>query len=252
MIRIALELLIWLQERGQPLNALRQGDLEEWFSTHPGKRSYMINGFLKWAHIRGLVHKVRLPAPPREEPCNFLEDDDRWRELHRCLNDDKMSLPARVAGALLFLYGLKPSRLVSLKADDIQQQGSGTYLTVGRGRLPLPPALVLLVVELRDHGRIASALGRATQDRSWLFHGASPGRPLSVSGLRRHLYNAGIYTRAAHNSALIDLAADLPAPVVAETLGIHIETAVKWSKYARRDWADYLAARGEDGRLRRQ
>lgn len=80
----------------------------------------------------------------------------------------------------------------------------------------------------------------------------APCSGLSVSGLRRHLYNAGIYTRAAHNSALIDLAADLPAPVVAETLGIHIETAVKWSKYARRDWADYLAARGEDQRLRRQ
>lgn len=246
MIRIALELLIWLQERGQPLNALHQGDLEEWFFTHPGKRSYMINGFLKWAHIRGLVGKVRLNAPPREEPAVFLEDDQRWRELHRCLNDDSMSLPARVAGALLFLYGLQPSRLVSLKANDIQQQGNGTYLMITSGRLPLPPAVALLAAELRDHGRIASALGRATEDRSWLFHGGAPGRPLSVSGLRRHLNNAGIYTIAAHNSALIELAADLPAPVVADTLGIHIETAVRWSKYARRDWADYLAARISD------
>jgi hypothetical protein len=117
---------------------------------------------------------------------------------------------------------------------------------VTSSRLPLPPALALLAAELRDHGRIASALGRATDDRSWLFHGGAPGRPLSVSGLRRHLNNAGIHTRAAHNSALIELAADLPAPVVADTLGIHIETAVRWSKYARRDWADYLAARISD------
>ena len=41
---------------------------------------------------------------------------------------------------------------------------------------------------------------------------------------------------------------DLPAPVVAETLGIHVWTAVKWSEYARRDWIGYLAARADDGR----
>lgn len=245
MIRIALELLLWLRERGQSLDKLRQGELEEWLSAHPRMRSYMINGFLKWAHARSLADRVTLPVPPRAEPGNFLDGDQRWRELHRCLNDDRMSLPARVAGALLFLYGLQPSRLVSLKADDIQQQVNDTYLVVGDGRLPLPPALALLVTELRDHGRIPSTIGRATQDRSWLFHGSAPGRPLSVSGLRRHLTNAGIHTRAAHNSALIELATDLPAPVVAETLGIHIETAVRWSRYARRDWTDYLAVRAD-------
>jgi integrase len=159
-----------------------------------------------------------------------------------------MSLPARVAGALLFLYGLQPTRLVSLKADDVQEEEGDTHLVVGEGRLPLPPSLARLTVELRDHGHIASAIGRVAKERSWLFHGVTPGRPLSESGLRRHLENAGIHTRAAHNTALIELAADLPALVVAETLGIHIETAVRWSKYAGRDWADYLAARGSEQR----
>jgi hypothetical protein len=246
MIRIALELLVWLRGRGQSLHGLRQGELEEWGTERPGTRAYMINGFLKWAHARRLANKILLPAPSREEPSHFLEGDQRWDEFDRCLNDDAMSLPARVAGALLFLYGLQPTRLVNLKADDVQEEECDTYLVVGNGRLPLPPALARLTVELRDHGRIASAIGRASKERSWLFHGVAAGRPLSESGLRRHLDNAGIHTRAAHNSALIELAADLPAPVVAETLGIHIETAVKWSKYARRDWIGYLAARADD------
>jgi hypothetical protein len=43
----------------------------------------------------------------------------------------------------------------------------------------------------------------------------------------------------------MEFATDLPAPVVADALGIHIETAARWSKYARRDWADYLAARAD-------
>jgi hypothetical protein len=58
-------------------------------------------------------------TPPRDNPANFLDDDQRWYELHRCLTDDGISLPARVAGALLFLYGLQPSRLTALKADSI-------------------------------------------------------------------------------------------------------------------------------------
>lgn len=235
MIRIALELLVWLRERRQSLSELSQGDVEEWLSAPPRRRSYLINGFLKWANRRGLTGRITLATPPRDDPASFLDSDERWRELHRCLTDNGMSLPARAAGALLFLYGLQPSRLVALKAVDVQQHGDEIYLQIGNGRLPLPPALAALVTELRDHGHVPSALGRASDDRFWLFHGNAPGRPLSVSGLRRHLGDAGIHTRAAHNSALIEFAADLPAPVVADTLGIHIETAARWSKYARRD-----------------
>jgi hypothetical protein len=51
------------------------------------------------------------------------------------------------------------------------------------------------------------------------------------------------------------LAADLPAAIIADLLGMHINTAIRWVRYAGRDWADYLATRaaeqdkksGEDG-----
>jgi hypothetical protein len=39
------------------------------------------------------------------------------------------------------------------------------------------------------------------------------------------------------------LAADLPAAVLADLLGMHINTAVRWVKYVGPDWADYIAAR---------
>ncbi|HZD02452.1 MAG TPA: hypothetical protein VFA46_20365 [Actinomycetes bacterium] len=41
-------------------------------------------------------------------------------------------------------------------------------------------------------------------------------------------------------------AADLPATILADLLGMHVHTAVRWVTYARRDWADYLAARAAD------
>ncbi|MFJ6843200.1 hypothetical protein ACIQRE_11075 [Streptomyces griseoluteus] len=54
---------------------------------------------------------------------------------------------------------------------------------------------------------------------------------------------------ASRNTALMALASDLPAPILSEMLGIHINTAVEWVGHVKRDWAAYLAARGGDDDL---
>jgi hypothetical protein len=41
-------------------------------------------------------------------------------------------------------------------------------------------------------------------------------------------------------------AADLPAAIIADLLGMHINTAIRWVRYAGRDWADCLAARAAE------
>jgi hypothetical protein len=53
----------------------------------------------------------------------------------------------------------------------------------------------------------------------------------------------GIPARASRNTALITLAADLPAPVLASLIGIAPATADDWSRWAQIDWSSYLAAR---------
>jgi hypothetical protein len=47
------------------------------------------------------------------------------------------------------------------------------------------------------------------------------------------------------------LATDLPAAILADLLGMHINTAIRWVTYTRRDWADYLAARAAEPGNRR-
>ncbi|MFC9553645.1 hypothetical protein ACFTWF_22590 [Rhodococcus sp. NPDC056960] len=44
-------------------------------------------------------------------------------------------------------------------------------------------------------------------------------------------------------AALAALAGDLPAPVLADLLGISVSAATRWSAVAARDYTDYLAAR---------
>lgn len=42
------------------------------------------------------------------------------------------------------------------------------------------------------------------------------------------------------------LAADLCAAIIADLLGMHINTTIRWVRCAGRDWADYLAARAAE------
>jgi len=53
----------------------------------------------------------------------------------------------------------------------------------------------------------------------------------------------GIDPRADRNTALLQLAAELPIPVVADLLGLHIGTAAKWADYANAAHTGYAAAR---------
>ncbi|MFF2406878.1 hypothetical protein [Streptomyces sp. NPDC058092] len=65
--------------------------------------------------------------------------------------------------------------------------------------------------------------------------------------LTNQLNAFGIRVRPARNSALCSLAADLPAPVVAELPGVRITTAVLWGRLGKRGWFTFLAARSDDG-----
>jgi hypothetical protein len=36
--------------------------------------------------------------------------------------------------------------------------------------------------------------------------------------------------------------ADLPAPILADLLGLHVSAASRWATYAKRDWSTYLGS----------
>ncbi|MEU8927534.1 hypothetical protein AB0D10_42625 [Kitasatospora sp. NPDC048545] len=49
----------------------------------------------------------------------------------------------------------------------------------------------------------------------------------------------GIRLAEARSTALFQLATELPSVILARTLGIHINVAVKWQRAAAGDWAAY-------------
>jgi hypothetical protein len=244
-IRVALDFLAWLDHRGTTLADLTQPDIDNWLTSGPSQR-YTIRHFLRWASGHQLAPALDVPLRKARNPDQILPEAQRWDQLQRCLRDQSLPLHIRVAGGLLLLYGQPVSRTVQITTTQISHRDGSTYLTFGQHPVLLPPALARLIINLNATATPAAVLGGRGAPTIWLFPGQVPGQHLAVNGLVRQLGDHGIQARTSRGAALINLATDLPAPVLADLLGMHVNTAVRWVRHAKRDWASYLAARAEN------
>ncbi|WP_432159085.1 MULTISPECIES: hypothetical protein [unclassified Streptomyces] len=242
-VRQTLCLLDWLDAHRLELATLDQDRLDTWLSTN--RSHYETKQFLDWAAQRGLTDPHIIATPPTAAAGPVLTEEDRWRQLRRCLTDAALPLEVRVAGSLVLLYGIPGEHLRYLTTDEIYGSAPDkTFLHVGPGRLWVPPRLAELLHQLAQAPRRRSSLTRHLADQPlWLFPGVLPGHPLSRKAFNDQLVRQGIQTRSARTAALIALAAELPAPVLADLLGVHIQTALKWTHHAQRGWSVYLMAR---------
>ncbi|MFY9931114.1 MAG: hypothetical protein WAK82_24255 [Streptosporangiaceae bacterium] len=243
-IRAAVDFLAWLDQRGTSLAGIGQPEIDAWLTSGASQR-YSIRYFLTWAQRHHLTGLVTVPLRQARTPEQELPEDQRWHQLQHCLHQTALPLRVRVAGALLLLYGQPVSRIVQLQATQLSRHHEQAYLLFDQHPVLIPPPLADLIDQLHATATPSAVLGGRGKPASWLFPGQVPGRHLSVNGLVRQLNTCGIQARIGRSAALINLAADLPAAILADLLGLHINTAVRWVKRARRDWASYLAARTE-------
>jgi hypothetical protein len=164
------------------------------------------------------------------------------RHLERCLADDTLPLDVRVAGTLILLFGINTSRVLSLRANQITERDGENYLALDQHELVIPPRLARLLNQL-PVPRSRSTLPPNPAAPKLLFPGRSLSQPVAPGPFSRRLKAHGIAPRGGRNTALISLAADLPASVLADLLGLHRGTGVRWTKLAKRDWESYLADR---------
>jgi hypothetical protein len=73
------------------------------------------------------------------------------------------------------------------------------------------------------------------------------GQHLQSAGFYKLLRHHGVPLRPARPASLIAFTGELPSPVVADLLDVHIHTAQQWADYRRSDWVTYLASRIRDG-----
>jgi hypothetical protein len=241
-VRVACHLLAWLRAQGTSLADCDQADIDQWLAEGSTYRNEARN-FVLWVARRG--HAGAIEVPVRQQinlRTKFIDSDERWSKANELLHDTTSDTVDRVAGLLLLLFAQPLTRISRITLDLVKQRVSdrAVLLHLGNAPLELPPPLGQLVLDLveRRHGR--AVIGR-TRDMTWLFPGGAPGHPISARQLMRRLQTLGIQARHARNTALMDLAAQLPASVLADLLNLTPRTATLWNQAAGNTRPDYAA-----------
>jgi hypothetical protein len=173
------------------------------------------------------LHLARTPPRTTNPPIDHATRIDLARAL---LADGDIELPIRIAGTLLLLYGQLITRIARLRVDDVHIDATRVRLALGAEPIEIT-------------GTFADLLRRqcARAQGPWLFPGAKPGTHLGPERIRRRLRELGIYPETARPGALLALAASVPAPILAELLGFHDDTANRWRRSAGGEWARYAS-----------
>lgn len=238
-VAAAIALLDWLADRHLTLSTCDQATIDRWITSGPVSRRDARH-FLAWTAQRGLTTELVVPVPAQHDG-DALDAEHRWQIARRLLHDTGLELIDRVAGSFVLLYAQPLSRITVMTTDQVSVDGRQVTVRFARHDVEIPAPLAHLVATLAATGRQDHVGIAAPATTPWLFPGHLPGRPITASRLGARLGPLGIDARAARRAALIQLAAQLPAPVLADSLGITVTTAADWVKTAGGDWANYAA-----------
>jgi hypothetical protein len=132
------------------------------------------------------------------------------------------------------------TRIAALTTSQVTRHHDGVTIQLGQHHTPVPEPLGDLLLTLITNGKPYTGIG-SPPGSTWLFPGLLPGRPITARRLAERLRALGIPVQAGRRAALTDLAAQIPAAVLADLLGLHPTTAVKWAHQAGADWTRYAA-----------
>jgi hypothetical protein len=238
-VAAAAAFLDWLTARGLTLAACTQADLDQWLAGTSGHLVRSAN-FVRWAVARRHASGLTAPATRWPGPSGPLDQDRRWADARRLLHEEAYPAADRVAGLLILLYAQKLSVITALTARHVLHQDGRTLLRLGSRPVILPAPLDTLVTGLAA-GRRPPGSSLLDVSSPWLFPGRKPGSALTEDALAQRLHALGISPRQGRSTALFTLAAEVPAAILANTLGIHVQAAIQWQKISGGDWTAYAA-----------
>ncbi len=239
-VRAVIRLLAWLRADGRTLATCRQPDLDRWLAI-PGSRH--ADDFLRWALARRHAAGLKVPQRDWRGPHGNIDSDQRWQLARRLLTDTTIEVVDRVAGLLVVLYAQSLAAIVRLTIDHVTTDNGDVRLQLGQAPVLLVEPLAGLLGQLAAVRKGHATVGHPGTS-PWLLPGGRPGHPLGSKHLSVRLNRLGIAARQNRSAALLQLAAKLPAAVLARLLGISTYSAAAWQRTAGGDWAGYAAQLG--------
>jgi hypothetical protein len=228
-LRIAIAFVRWLHDQNLALEQTRQADVDAWL-IGPPSCARPTRAFLDWANTAGIVPALHVPRPVARTTLTPIDHATRLRHARSLLHNDDADQSIRIAGTLLLLYGQLITRVVRLRTEDVHIHHDDVLLRLGDDPIRVPEPLATLL--------------RHQQEQStgpWLFPGTKPGTHIGPERICRGLCQLGIRASTARPGALLALAVNVPAPILAELLGYHNDTTNHWRRAAAGDWARYAS-----------
>ena len=238
-IRVAIEFLAFLDTHGAtPVTATQ--DLVERYQEHIGRKIESEYAFIGWLREARVNTRLSLPYVPRPAPMVTVSDEQRLAAVDLLLHDESLRRYTRIGGLLTLLFAQPLSRIVAMRTSQVTLTDDSVHVRFNTIAIQMPPVLDNLIREHLDHrGKSLYASG----DAGWLFPGGNPGRHLATENIRAQLVAVGIKPHENRKATLFQLAGDIPAPVLADLIGITHDNAADWARLAARDWTGYIADR---------
>jgi hypothetical protein len=238
----AAQLLAWASEHNMMITELSQAHLEHYLTERPGGHQ-TATSFVHWLGDSRINRTISLAAVPKAQPQVTMADHDRWRGVELLLHNNTINTHSRIAGLFLLLFAQPLNQILKMTHDQILDHGNGRVMvTFDTEPLQLPPGVAELLI---DHKHRNGCASYRVGDTRWLFPGRLPGRPLVTETVRHELVSHGIKPRASRSAALFSLAGQIPAPVLADLIGIGRNTATRWAALAAHDWSSYTRQRAQ-------
>lgn len=240
LVSEAIKLVVWLHDQQLELVDLRQDLVDRWVAAGSRMRR-RVRMFLAWLRRGSVTGALDVDWDDRHPTRPAIDDEQRFGILRQLLHDRDLDPRDRFAGSVLLLFGKPVTRIAALTTTDVHTAVDGEVtLRLGRGDVSLPGPLAEVAQALRDR-----ELQRTGTD-GWLLPGRLAGQHITAGTLLLRLKRYGIdRSREGRHAALLALAARLPAPILAERIGIHQARAAAWVRLAGSTYADYVALRSD-------
>jgi hypothetical protein len=185
-VAVAAAFLDWLTARGLTLAACTQADLDQWLASTSG---HLIRSasFVRWAVARRHASGLTAPATRWPGPSGPLDQDRRWADAQRLLQEEAYPAADRAAGLLVLLYAQKLSVITALITSHVLHEDGRTLLRLGSRPIVLPALLDDLVAGLAA-GRRPPGSSLLGVPSPWLFAGRKPGSALTADALAQRLH----------------------------------------------------------------
>lgn len=244
-IRAAARLLHHLDQEGDILSPLTQHALDRWTGGNAARGGH-IAPFVSWLSSTGQRPGLRVGRGKKAKPSEISEEDEHHALIRKFIagSDDTMNLATRIAALLMLLYGARTDRIHRLTTVDTSTAGGRTHLALSTEPIEIPDPVAQLIAQLVADAEQNPRALRRDGEGSYLF--PSPRRhhePIHPTTLGRWMAQAGVSPRVARNYAMLALASDLPAAVVASQMGITPQAASRWAQFSQRDSIEYVVAR---------